>query len=206
MDELTEDENEQALPTLAERSRLPLLRDLPLDPLTLCKVACSVERLTEYHDGERLSGTLTRIALRLLTSRSGRLMRECPIQDLVRLCEAAVRTDLQPVREMISLFCRRVVHHLNRLGQEDLSILGVGDCVTLVWALGELGVKYAPVEKDSLSPHRRLRLVTKLPFINKEQLVILSNPRVIKLVRYHRTLCSLRSPPTHLYLPEYLPS
>lgn len=112
-------------------------------------------------------------------------MRECPIQDLVHLCEAAARTSLPSVREMIGLFARRFVRHLNGPGQHDLSALGAGESVTLVWALGGLGVKYYRVCEDASSAHRRLHLVTRVPFIDTPTAALdqLSNASAIKLVR-----------------------
>jgi hypothetical protein len=185
LDDFSEDGVEHPSLTHADKSRLPLLHDLPIDPLTLCKVACCFERLAECHPGVRVSETLTRVALRLLTSHSARLMRECPVQDLVRLCEAAARTNLTSVREMIGLFARRFVSHLNGPGQHDLSALNAGEFVILVWALGELGVKYAHVGEDASSAHRKLHLVTRLPLVATKPTALdpLSNASVIKLVR-----------------------
>ena len=176
-----------------EKSRLPLLRDLAIDPLTLCKVACCFERLAVSHEGARASETLTRVALRLLTSRNGRLMRECRIGDLVRLCEAAAHTHASTMREMISHFTRRVVFHLNGPGENSLSRLGPSEIATLVWALGELGVKYTPDKEDASVAHRRLHLISRLPLLDRDQLMVLSNERSAKLVRlaWHRTPLSI---------------
>jgi hypothetical protein len=184
LDDLMEETSE---PQVQEKSRLPLLRDLPIDPLTLCKLACWFERLADRRPGVKTSHTLTRIALRLLTSREGRLLVECPTHDLVRLCEAAARTDLSVGRELISLFTRRVVRLLNsghyRSEYHDVTSLGPGDTVTLLWSLGELGVKYHPKDREKASAHRRLNLVTSLPTLNKDELIMLSNPSAKNLVR-----------------------
>lgn len=179
---LNDESSDDSQDTSEDKSHLPLLRDLPIDPLTLCKIACCSERLSDRQTGIRPSETLTRVALRVLTSRGGRLMMECPMQDLVRLCEAASRTKFSTLREMISHFARRLVHHLNSGRLEDVSTLGVGDVATLIWALGELGVKYRPDEDTSTSPHRRLHLVKSLPFLGGNQLIVLSNSRFIKMV------------------------
>ena len=124
---------------------------------------------------------------------------ECPIQDLVRLCEAACRTQFSALREMISHFSRRLVHHLNSGRREDVESLGVGDVATLVWALGELGVKYRPGEDTSTAPHRRLHLVKDLLFPGSGQLVVLSNSRYIKMVSDVAVVLSfLINPEAHL--------
>jgi len=183
LDQQIEDADELSLPLQTEQSSLPLLRDLPIDPLTLCKIACRFERIAENRERAQSSETLTRIALRLLTSRSGRLMKECPLNDLVRICEAAARTDSPSMREKVSHFARRLVLHLNGPGNEALATLSPGHHATLLWALGELGVKYAPSNiEDAASAHRRLHLVSVVPFLDKEQLVVLSHTRAAKMV------------------------
>jgi hypothetical protein len=178
-----EDTEEHIVGSFAEKTRLPLLSNLPIDPLTLCKAACCFERLSSSHDGLHARETLTRVALRLLTSRNGHLMRAFPLKDLIRLGEAAARTTLMSAREMISHFTRRFVCYLNDLSSDHLESLGPGDVVILVWSLGTLGVRYLPGKDDVLSAHRRLHLVSRLPFPNEDQLITLSNSRLVMLVR-----------------------
>jgi hypothetical protein len=105
--------------TLASTCHLPLLRDLPFDPFTLCKVVCYLERLTE--SDEKISGSniLTRVALRLLASRNGRLIGVCPIQDLLFITEAAARCSISSSRETVSHFARRLAYHLNHSGRDN---------------------------------------------------------------------------------------
>ena len=184
LDQRLDDSDDLALPLQTERSGLPLLRDLPIDPLTLCKIACRLERLAGVQGGARVTDTLTRVALRLLTTRSGRLMKECPINDLVRMCETAARTESASTRELISHFSRQLVLHLNGPGQDDISTLSPGHHAMLMWALGELGVKYTPnAVEDAAVAHRRLHLVASIPILDSSQLVVLSHSRFAKLVR-----------------------
>jgi hypothetical protein len=183
-----EETEENKIGSFAEKTRLPLLRNIPVDPLTLCKAASCFERLSSIHDGLRARETLTRVALRLLTSRNGQLMRAFPLNDLVRLCEAAARTTLMSAREMISHFVRRFVCYLNDLSSDHLEALGPGDVVILVWSLGMLGVRYLPGKDDVLSAHRRLHLVSALPFLNEDQLITLSNSRIVMLVSHQEIL------------------
>lgn len=183
LDQRMDDSDEVFLPLHSEKSRLPLLRDLPIDPLTLCKIACRLERLAESQMGIRVTETLTRVALRLLTSRSGRLIKECPMNDLVRMCEAAARNDSPSTRELVSHFSRRLVYHLNGPGRDDIVTLSAGHHAMLLWALGELGVKYTPNEVDDTeTAYRRLHLVSSIPFLSSDQMVVLSHTRAAKMV------------------------
>jgi len=195
LDQRMDDSDELFLPSHTERSRLPLLRDLPIDPLTLCKIACRLERLADNQKGIRVTETLTRVALRLLTSRSGRLMKECPMNDLVRMCEAAARNDSPSTRELVSHFSRRLVLHLNGPGQDGIATLSSGHHAMLLWALGELGVKYTPNEVDDAeTAHRRLHLISSIPFLSGDQMVVLSHTRAAKMVSslsYLHSHCSL---------------
>jgi len=180
------------------RSRLPLLRNLPIDPSTMCKAASSFARLTSNYAGIGGSETLLRIALRLLTSRSGRLLRGCPRQDIIRLCEAVAVNESVLGRELIGSFVRRVVHLLNESDEESaqaLSSLPPQDFATLVWSLGELCVKHHPKQDDISSAHRRLQLVQELPVLSEDQIGTLSSVSVSRLVSFLVNLSSLHPAP-----------
>jgi len=54
--------------------------------------------------------------------------------------------------------------------------------ISFIWSLGELGVKYHSDEKDSKVAHRRLGLVRDLPLTSFDELQLLSNQQLSKLV------------------------
>lgn len=97
-----------------------------------------------------------------MTSRNGRLLRECHINDLASLCVAAVSDTSPGNRELIGLFARRAVKVLND-HPSMLEIATVPMFSKLLRALGDLGAKYHP-EGDSENAHRRLHLTARLPF------------------------------------------
>lgn len=84
---------------------LPHLRDLPVDPQTLCKLSNVCEKSFSNEMG--FNGSLTRIALRLYTSNAlgGKMMSECSVIDLVRLLEAVVSNDVSSGREVRLISC-----------------------------------------------------------------------------------------------------
>jgi hypothetical protein len=186
-DDESEDVDEFHHRSLVGKRRLPLLRDLPIDPSTLCKAACSFAILPSSYTAIKGSETLLRIALRLLTSRNGRLLQECPRQDVIRLCEAVATNESPYEREQIGLFVRRVVRLLNESDEESvdgLSSNSPSEIATLVWSLGELGVKHQPGQTDTASAHRRLQLVRELPFLSEDQVRSLPSVCVTRLVRW----------------------
>ena len=187
LDESIEDFDENPVSSHTEKSRLPLLRDLPVDPSTLCKAACCFSRLATKYPAIKGSETLVRVALRLLTSKGGRLLRECPLRDVVRVCEAVATTSSSVGREMVSHFTRRIVRLLNDDAQNEpaklLSLILPHDLATLLWSLGELGVKQLPWDgENEKSAYRRLQLVVKTPLMRTDQMLLLPNPLLVKLV------------------------
>lgn len=183
LDEGADENDDLSLLLVTKKSTLPLLRDLPLDPSTLCKVACSFVKLRKTHPEVYGAENIARVALRLLTSRNGRLLRECPLQDLVRLLEALATSDLSLGRERISLFVRRVVHLLNESPLQASAEMRPKERARLLWALGALGVKYCPSCDDVDSAHRRLQLVTEIPLVDSDELGEISDQSLTKLVR-----------------------
>lgn len=175
------------MPTITKTSRLPLLKELPLDPSTLCKLTCSFVILRKHHASIDAGDRLCKTALRLLTSRSGRLLRECPMHDLVRLCDAVATSGMSIAgRERISNFVRRFVHYLNDLPSSDSDAsfpLSSQHIVSLVWSLGELGVRYNPDKEQSATAYRRLQLVAEIPCLSKSQLQQFSDEMLSKMVR-----------------------
>jgi hypothetical protein len=132
------------------RSHRPKLRDLNLDPSTLIKIALGVNRLgTAQKSMVDIGNVLTRVAIRLMSSKSGKLLRICSMDDMARLCEAACLC-----RESLDLpvayFSRQAVQVLNE--GVDCSDLSMPMKCTLVWSLGRLGIRCSPdpAEKHKL--------------------------------------------------------
>jgi hypothetical protein len=178
------DDGDDLVPSLSltKRSRLPLLKDLPLDPSTLCKMACSFAKLSRQHSTISGGTSIIRTGLRLLASRNGRLLKECPIHDLVRLCGAVAKGELSIGRERIGLFVRRVVHLLNDHPTGKPWDTTPWESAKLLWSLGHLGVKFQPDSKDEENAHRRLQLVNDLPLVPVKYLSELSDASLAKLV------------------------
>jgi hypothetical protein len=169
--------------SLVEKKRLPLLRDLPIDPSTLCKAACSLSRLATSYATIEGSEPLLRIAVRLLTSRNGRLLQVCPRQDVIRLCEAVATNESAYGREQIVRQVVRLLNDSDEGSASGLSSYPPKDIATLLWSLGKLGVKHQPGGNDVASAHRRLHFVQELPFLSEEQVRSLSSVCVTRLVR-----------------------
>jgi hypothetical protein len=188
-----EDDSDGALGPYLERSRRPKLRDLSIDPSTLCKASCNFQRISAMHPYIKGGWTMTRVAIRLLSSKKGRLMRECSIHDIARLCEAAALSDVDGHgRELIiGLFARQVVTLLNdALDDEndpefsmDVGLATASEVATLVWSLGELGVKILSAEELNSLGNKKMRLVSVHPFLLKIQLEELDLTSVHRLIR-----------------------
>jgi hypothetical protein len=196
MDEGLENHVDSATHTLSEKSKLPLLREIPTDPSTLTKLACSFTKLSVERPSVDAMVTLNRVALRLLSSRGGRLIRDCPSEDIIRLCEAiAISKDSASNREVVSSFVRRLLKLLNDEGFDGKSSLFSNgrprDVARLVWSLGELGVKHAPNADDPSTAYRRLQLTADRPFVLGDRVQELFNSDLVKLVSlFSDGLCS----------------
>ena len=195
LDESPDEGDDLSLLVVSRKSSLPLLRDLPLDPSTICRLTSSFAKLRKLLPGIGGGETVMRVALRLLTSKNGRLLHECPIPDLVRLCEALATSGDALGRERVSLFVRRVVQLIN--GSEDELQLPASNMISFIWSLGELGVKYHSDEKDSKVAHRRLGLVRDLPLTSFDELQLLSNQQLSKLVCKLGSFFLIDSAPTN---------
>ena len=209
-EESSEDYDDYTVPSLlSEKARLPLLKDFPVDPSTLSKLTWSSSCLARSVFPST-SDTLARVALRLFTSRNGRLLREeCQIYDLASigtlfyiftnktypstfhrfslyefagLARAAVTVG-SSLRELVSLFARRLVKVLNEcpgLWETSPPI----HSAALLFSLGRLGVKYNPSHgQDASTIYRRLQLVSPLPRFNSRDLDLLPPSVLVQMVR-----------------------
>lgn len=187
-----DDEDDMALAPLTHSQR-PKLRDLMIDPSTLCKAASAFQRLSKKHPYIKGGWTFTRVAVRLLSSKNARLMKECSVHDVVRLCEAAVLSDVDGHgRELIiGLFARQVVKVMNEVledgSQHDTSInialASSSELSTLIWALGEMGVKYTPVGPGKQLSSKKMRLGFVDPLLRGIQVTSLNLIGLERLVR-----------------------
>lgn len=187
-------DEEDEMSMLLGKSHLPMLRDLSIDPSTLCKAACGFARLSSKHTHLKASWPLTRVAVRLLTSKNARLMKECSIHDIVRICEAAALSEAsgQGRELVIGLFVRKVLQLLNDSlddryeevpGPElDLSEASPAELASLYWALGELGAKHSLADDNPGSAYRRMRLVVNRPLIMTEEVSQLSPYSLARLL------------------------
>jgi hypothetical protein len=193
-----EDEDEIVLAPLLEKSHLPLLRDLTVDPSTLCKAACGFARLSSKHQVSA-GWSLTRVALRLLSSKNARLMKECALPDLIRLCEAAALSDGcgQNSELIIGFFVRKVIQVLNDSLSSENRLLSIysatpPEIASLFWSLGKLGVRHSLGEEDRKTAYRRMRLVADRRVLSKTQIMSLSDKDIIKLVCPENNLLEMK--------------
>lgn len=188
-----EDEDESVLGPLLQRSGKPLLRDLSVDPSTLCKAACAFQRLSKKHPYMKGGWTLTRVAVRLLSSKNARLMKECSIHDIVRLCEATALGEADGHgRELITgLFARKVLQVLNDSldcatektdSSIDVSTASPSELCSLLWSLGELGAKHYLSDDARHSAYKRMRLVSETSLLSQDQVKALDCSSALKLV------------------------
>ena len=180
-EEMADDLDDYPMPSLlAEKTRLPFLKDFPVDPATLCKLCGSLNQPGTKYSMVCDTHTMAKVILRLMTSRNGRLLRECHVSDLAALCVTAVSVTSSENREIVGLFSRRAVKVLN----EHPSLLDTASpsiLIKLLGALGDLGIKYHP-ETDSRSAYRRLQLTVRLPFSDGFAYESLSNESLKILV------------------------
>jgi hypothetical protein len=189
-----DDEDDMALVPFIERVQRPKLKDLAVDPSSLCKAACSFQKLAATHPHIEGGFTLTRVAVRLLSSKDARLMKECSVHDIVRLCQAAVLSEVYGNgRELIvGLFARHLVKLLNDAlegdtkddsAAMDLASLSSKERSTLIWALGEMGVKCSPSLEDNQATTKKLRLAPIGPILKQCDIDSLDLPTLRNLLR-----------------------
>lgn len=161
-----------------QQGSLPNLRDLTVDPSTLCKVAYGLSAIRAEKacgSSQTLGGmTCLRIATRLFASKQGRLLRECNTKDIVRLCCACANTlgaaGFSTVDQefVFRHFPRRVVQLLNE-NEDLLGQLPASKLADLIWPLGELGVQESRETRNRQMEYKRLRLVARLPALSESQ-------------------------------------
>lgn len=187
------DIDDDLLSVVPEKTSLPLLRDLSTDPATLCKLASGLAKFAANHPEIKGAWTVARIAVRLLVSRHGTLMKETSMKDIIRLCMACASNKIPGYgRETVTkLYARRVVQLLNEiLGVSNdnvpdvLSLLKVSpwDLSNLIWSLGELGVHHENKDDNLLSAHRKLHLVTDKILLSDDQISTLSTTSLTKFL------------------------
>jgi hypothetical protein len=195
-----EDEEEDSMTYFSEKKTLPLLRDLSMDPATICKLAAGFCSHRQKHPDTHGTWTFVRVAVRLLTSKNGHLMRESTMSDIVRLCHACARNEVPGYERefIIRLYTRRVLQLLNEeLDPSKKESYGdAGDTLKLlpsevsllVRALGELGVRHQNLDesRNNANSYRKLRLATKHSFLNEEHVRSLLPSEAVDLVSHCR--------------------
>jgi len=140
--------------------RLPRLGDLPVDPLTLTKVASSLVMTVPNHYPTQLM----RLSMRLLSSKSGRLLQECPLEEITRMLEAMAHASSGEHRELTCYFVRKCLQVINLQpkSQDTMAI------IRLYLALSKLGCRLAP-QDDAATAYRRLHVIA-VPDVDIKQL------------------------------------
>lgn len=163
------------------KSRLPLLREIPVDPSTLCKLASSLFMYSGRIQNLDEAFIFSKVTVRLLASRSGRLLRACPVPDLVKLCNTVALSNAGINRETVGLFVRRLLRLLNE-ERRLLRTASAEERSTLLFSLGELGAKYATDSEDSASAYRRLQWIDPTHFLRLDDLKKISDDGLLKSV------------------------
>ncbi len=136
-------------------------------------------------------GALTRIAVRLLASENGQLMKECSFHDIVRLLEAVATTEaFDRQSEFIARhFARRVVRMLNEELQQKgsqpagfISKLSPTEKCVMLESLGKLGARFWSGDNDSKMAFKKLRIVMDDPLFDQAQLFETPTLYIVKLV------------------------
>lgn len=189
-----EDEDDEDISHQMDR-KLPLLRDLTVDPSSLCKLASGFSSLSQNQPNIVGGWTFLRVAIRLLASKNGQLMEQCPIQDVIRLCHACAmrKTNGREQEQVLHLYARRVVQFMNEALDPDRDAHGKAadrlahaspwEISILIWSLGELGARHFTTDENRRLAYRKLHLVTDRPLLTEEQLQSLSATSTANLVR-----------------------
>lgn len=186
------EEDDEQTATSSEKSHLPLLRDLSMDPATMCKLAYGLSRSHELYPEIDGAWTFTRIAVRLLCSKNGQLLKVSSPGDDIRLAYACATNELAGYgREFVTrLYARRFVQYLNdKLGStyqscvSDRLALSPHDTSTLIWSLGELGARHWKKEEGANgTAYKKLRFVTDIPLLSEPQLSSLPSQSIARLL------------------------
>jgi len=201
----TKTDDDEPHPFENEKSLLPLLRDLSMDPATMCKLACSLSRINVMFPEISCAWTFVRVAVRLMAAKNGQLLKENTPSDNVRLAFGCASNDVAGYGREITTrhYARRLVQYLNqRLVGKDYDFvsdrLGLSpqELSTLVWSLGELGVKHWQIEEGTEgSAYKKLRLVSNVQLLSKPQLKSLSTHSSVKLLHGAISMEILKSSP-----------
>jgi hypothetical protein len=190
---VNEHDDEEGENPQADR-KLPLLRDLTVDPSSLCKLVAGFSALSENEHFIEGGWTFLRVAVRLLASKNGQLMEQCPIGDVIRLCHACAtrKTNGREQEQVVHLFARRVVQFMNEALDPDLDAHGKAadrlahaspwEISILIWSLGELGARHFTADENRRLAYRKLHLITDRPLLKEDELQSLSAASTANLV------------------------
>ena len=188
-----------------ETLQLPALKDLTVDPSTLCKVAFGSSLISRNHQYIVGSEQILRIATRLFASKDGRLLSECNPSDVVRMCCACVDTMKLAGKEIrgsdreyvLRQFPRRVVQLINAPACRNITSsasngahtsyldqLTPSELSAMLFSLGELGVKLGTGMEPPQAEYRKLRVVPACPCLSTEQLESLTASSAVNLVSW----------------------
>eukprot|EP00978_Attheya_sp_CCMP212_P032555 scaffold127791_cov42-Attheya_sp.AAC.1 len=194
------DDEDFGKPLGVKKSKLPALRDLSIDPQTLCKVAFGFSQLKVDQPFMNGNSAFLRIASRLFASKNGQLLNQCSNRDIVRLCYACARSvsgfadQLESEdRDFITKhFTRRVVQLLNDSAMETdsdqlakssiLDDLSLQDLSAFLWSLGQLGVHCNHADDHPRVAYRKLRLIANVPVPLSDDIKTISPSSAVNLL------------------------
>mmetsp|Transcript_32651 Transcript_32651/g.49199 ORF Transcript_32651/g.49199 Transcript_32651/m.49199 type:complete len:1323 (+) Transcript_32651:138-4106(+) len=196
LDKSIHDDDEHSS-TETEKSFRPLLRDLSMDPATMCKMAYGLSRTNVMFPELSGDSTFARVAVSLL--KNGQLLKESTVSDCARLAFSCATNEVPGHR----LYVRRLVRHLNRKLEStdqhyvsDQLTISPQELSILIWSLGELGVRHWTTEDLSEgSSYKKLRLVTTAQLLSESQLYTIPTKAVVRLLHGTISMEMLNSSP-----------
>ena len=180
-----QEDDDDGQKTNKKKASLPLLRDLPVDPSSLCKLSSAFSRLCQEQPNVLGGWTFVRVAVRLLSSKNGQLMEQCPLVDVIGLAHACAISEVNGRErgQTVRLFAGRVVQFMNEALGPDPETHGKAaarlaratpwEIAMLMWSLGELGARYFTSDENRQLAHRKLRLVSEQTFADQRRTGIL---------------------------------
>lgn len=205
LDTAIDDDDDSQVGESEKARHLPLLRDLSMDPSTMCKLAYALSRSHELFSEIDGAWTFTRVAARLMSSKHGQLLKVSSPGDNVRLAYACVTNQFNDRgREFISRsFVRRLVQRLNEQleGKKEGSVssrlaLSSAETATLVWSLGYLGVRHWISEQCvNGTAYKKLRFVNSLLILSESELESSSTNSIARLLHGAMSMEMLNSAP-----------
>lgn len=136
-----------------------------------------------------------RVAVRLLSSKNGQLMGQCPLVDVIGLAHACAISEVNGRErgQTVRLFAGRVVQFMNEALAPDPETHGKAaarlaratpwEVATLLWSVGELGARFFTSDENRQLAHRKLRVVSDKPLLTNDELESLSAVSMANLVR-----------------------